>query len=215
VGIGIDWTLSSTALLGALCIALLLWPNESTESEYRPPKWLALAGIGAICVLLGEFANAEMFSAAGELPPRAVGWFQFVFLLLFASVVITGLQEISKIRFSIGARTAIFALFAVSVLISDNFRLAKTDLAGPARSWHRSSVARLAQRAGTLEFDPLPPRPGMFRESGFSKSGGCWVNECAAVYLGAASVGLKGPKENHWAGGNLCDPDALVNFSAH
>jgi hypothetical protein len=204
---GIDWVLKPAVLLSAFCIPLLLATHENSESEYRPPRWLALAGIGAMCVLLGEFANAEMGSWSGELPPRAVGWFQFVFWFLLVCVVLIGVPEISKIRFSTGSRIGILTLLALSLLGSENFRQAEKDLRGPARFWHRSSVARLSQKGSVLQFDPLPPKPRMFKESGLSKSTGCWVNQCAAVYLGANVVSLKGPKENHWDGGNPCDID--------
>jgi len=207
VGHVIHWVLNPPVLLGAFCVPLLLWPDESLENEYRPPRLIALVGTGALCVLLGQLANAEMVTFSSSFPSRVVGWFQFVFLLLLICVVLIGVPEISKLGLSTGFRIGVFALFAASLLTSENFRLAGRDLLGPARSWHSSNMIRLTQKGSVLLFDPLPPKPDEFEETGLSKNSGCWVNQCMAVYLGADIVSLKGPKENHWDGGNPCDLD--------
>jgi hypothetical protein len=207
VGHVIRWVLNPPVLLGALCVPLLLWADDGPENEYRPPRLIALAGTGALCVLLGEFAQGEMVTFSYSFPSRVVGWFQFVFLLLFICVVLTGVPEISKMRLSAGSRIGIYALFAASLLTSETFRLATRDVLGPARSWHRSNMIRLMEKGSVLQFDALPPKPDMFQETGLSKDPKCWVNQCMAVYLGANVVSLKGPKENHWDGGNLCDLD--------
>jgi len=196
----IHWVLNPPFLLAAICIPLLLWTSEDTGSEYQPPRWLAVVGIGAICVLLVEYAGLGMVIHRARID----GWFQFVFLVLLVSVILVGVPEASKIRISTGTRIAIFLLFGVSLLSSGNFHQAERDVRGPARSWHRSSIARLAERGRSLQCDPLPPKPILFRESGLSKNPGCWVNQCLAAYLGADSVALKGPSENNWGGDTPC-----------
>jgi hypothetical protein len=208
IELGVEWVLNPSLLLGVLCIPLLLWGGKDAKDEYRPPRWLALLGIGAICVLLGEFANAEMRSGLPGFYPRVIGWFQFVFCVLLGTVISTGAPEISKIRFSTPSKVGLFALFALSLLASGNFHQAEKDLRGPARSWHRGNVIRLAQSGNQLLLDPLPAKPKMFDETGLSKNTGCWVNQCLAIYLKANEVSLKGPSENHWGGGNPCSDPA-------
>jgi hypothetical protein len=205
---GVDWVLNPVVLLAVLCTPLLLWPSEHMDNGYRPPGWLALLGLGAICVLLGEYAGVEMVSFFTVFPPRVVGFYQFLFLVLLTCVIVVGVPELSTLRPSVSARLGLFLLFAISLLVSQNFRQAQWDLRGPARSWHEGNVARLMQVGEVLQFDPLPQKPVLFLESGLSKNTACWVNQCMAAYLGANLVSLRGPKENHWDGGNPCDPDS-------
>ncbi len=207
VNYGFAWTNNPAVLLCAFCIPLLVRPYDDSSaagSAYQPPpRWLALAGLGAMSVLLGEFASAELASASiyGELPPRTVGWFQFVFWLLLVCVVLVGVPEISQIRFSPSSRIGIFMLLLVSLLGSGNFQSAEKDLRGPARPWWRSSVARLKQRGSSLQFEPLPAKPKLFRNTSLSTDSGCWVNECMALYLGANTVVTKDPSEKPEVGG--------------
>jgi hypothetical protein len=207
---GANWTIHPAALLAMLCLLVLLcMRNEGDSESVRPPRWGAFASVAAIFALLGEYATSEIATFASEHPPRVVGWFQFVFLVLLACAVVAGAPELSQIRFSGAARFALFALFGLSLIASDNFHQAERDLRGPARDWHRSNSARLIAKGDVIQFDPLPPRPVMFQESGLSKNTECWVNQTMAVYLGANAVLPKGPKENHWGAANLCDADPL------
>jgi hypothetical protein len=211
---GIDWMTRPPILLCALCLPLLLRPFEdsSSGSEYRPPRWLALAGLGAMCVLLAEFAGAEMSSGYGQLPPRTVGWFQFAFWLLLICVIFVGVPEISAIKFSPSSRIGLSLLLVVSLFGSANFRLAEKDLRGPARPWWAANVARLRQRGGSLRLEPLPPRPALFRFTSLATepdSDRCWVNQCMALYLGAKTVAVKDSGENPGGCGSDKDPDRL------
>jgi hypothetical protein len=200
VGLGVAWTTNPAVLLCAFCIPLLVrLDNDSSDgSAYQPPpRWLALAALGAMCVLLGEFASAETASGSiyGPLPARAVGWFQFIFCLLLICVVLIGVPEISKIRFSPSSRIGIFVLLTVSLLGSGNFLSAERDLRGPARDWWRGSVARLKQRGSMLQFEPLPKRPKLFRNTSLSMDSRCWVNQSVAFYLGATALVTTDPGE--------------------
>jgi hypothetical protein len=71
---GVNWVVTPAVLLCAVCMPLLLWSGEdsSAGSEHRPPRWLALAGLGAMFALLGEFAFAELASGYGLLPPSSL-----------------------------------------------------------------------------------------------------------------------------------------------
>ncbi len=201
VGLGVAWTTNPAVLLCAFCIPLLVRPDNDSSADgsaYQPaPRWLALAALGAMCVLLGEFASAETTSSSiyGPLPARAVGWFQFIFWLLLICVVLIGVPELSQIRFSPSSRIGIFVLLMVSLLASGNFLSAERDLRGPAPDWWRGSVARLKQRGSMLQFEPLPKRPKLFRNTSLSMDSGCWVNESVAFYLGATTVVTTDPGE--------------------
>lgn len=201
VEFGVSWTMNPAVLLCAFCIPLLVRPYNDPSADgtaYQPPsRWLALAALGAMCVLLGELASAETASSSiyATLPLRAEGWFQFMFWLLLICVVLIGVPEISQIRFSPSSRIGIFVLLTVSLLGSENFRSAERDLRGPARDWRRASVARLKQRGSMLQFEPLPKKPRLFRNTGLSMDSGCWLNESMAFYLGAARVVTRDPGE--------------------
>jgi hypothetical protein len=210
---GINWMMNPAILLCAFCMPLLLRTREdsSSGSEYRPPKWLALAALGAMCVLLAEFASAEMSSGYAVMPPRTVGWFQFVFSLLLVCVILIGIPEISQIKFSPSSRIGISMLLVVSLLGSGNFHSAEKDLRGPARPWWEGSVARLRQRGSSLRFEPLPPRPTLFKYTSLAMepaSSRCWVNQCMALYLGAKTVAVEDFRENPDGCGSDHDPVA-------
>lgn len=211
--LGINWLMTPAILLCAFCMPVLLRPLEdaSSESEYRPPRWLALAGLGAMCVLLAEFACAEASSGYGHLPSRAFAWFQFAFWLLLVCVVLVGAPEISKINFSPSSRIGLLMLLVLSLFGSENFRLAEKDLRGPARPWWVANVARLRQRGSSLQFDPLPARPTLFKPTRLATepdSSRCWVNHCMAVYLGAKKLTVKDSAEDPTGCGSDKDPDA-------
>jgi hypothetical protein len=207
VGHALDWILNPAALLGMLCIPTLLWAPEDRSREVLRPRWIALAGIAAICTLFVEYVVTEMATFSVVFPTRVLGWYQCLFLVLCVCALLVGLPEISRMRFSFAARITLYALFGLSLLTSANFHQAERDLRGPARAWRRGNIARLSLQGGAIQLEPLPPKPVLFQESGLSGGGGCWVNQGMAVYLHADEVSLKGPKENHWGGGNLCDPD--------
>jgi hypothetical protein len=211
---GVNWLMSPAILLCAFCMPLLLWPLEdsSSGSEYRPPRWLALAGLGAMCILLAEFASAEMSSGYAQMPPRTVGWFQFAFWLLLVCVILVGIPEISKVKFSASSKIGLSMLLVVSLFGSANFRSAEKDLRGPARLWWAASVARLRQRGSSLQFEPLPPRPALFRSTSLATepdSRRCWVNQCMALYLGAKTLVVTDSGENAGGCGSERDPDRL------
>ena len=197
VNLGVGWFINPAVLISAFCMPLVLWPHaeSSTESQYRPPRLLALVGLGIMCILVVEFEAAEMTSGYGTLPYRTVGWFQFVFSLLFVCVILVGLPELSQMKFSQGSRIGLSLLLMATLLGSGNFRLAEQDLRGPARSYWSSSVARLRQHGASLQFDQLPRRPALFRPTEIATTPNCWVNRCMAVYLGANTVVVKDPSE--------------------
>ena len=195
---GLNWIINLPVLLCSLCIPVVLARkgNPSSENSYLPARWIALAGLSGMGVLVAEFANAERASGYGVLPARAEGWFQFVFWFLLVCVIVIGIPEITQIKFSTGSRIAISILFMASVFGSANFHSAEKDLRGTARLWHAESDARLSQRGDSLVFDAMHPKPAIFRNTSLSSDHGCWVNECMAVYLGAQTVVVKDPSEN-------------------
>jgi hypothetical protein len=202
------WVLNPVVILAAVSIPMLPSRSENNETGASYPKWLALVGIGTLGILSVEYAGIEMASYFDEFPPRLLGFYQFVFIAVWVCVVVTGAPEFSRIR--LGAKSVVLMLFVASICSSENFALALHDVGGPARPWHTSSTARLSQRGHIVQLEALPPRPLMFRESGLSWKTDCWVNQCMAAYLGADLVSLRGPTENHWDGGNPCDPDPSV-----
>jgi hypothetical protein len=195
---GVNWVTNPAVLLYSLCLPFFLWPSKASgdRRKYLPPRWLALGGLGGMCFLMLEFASAEMASGYGQFPPRTVGWAQFVFWLLFVCVILIGLPEISQMNFSQGSRIGMLMLLMASLLGSGNFRSAEKDLRGPAPSYWRSSVARLRERGSSLEFDPLPTKPALFRGTNLATNPKCWVNQTMALYLGANTVIAKDPHEN-------------------
>ncbi len=198
VKLGFSWLMAPAVLVSALILPIVLRSpaQPSSENRNRPPRWLALVGLGIMCIVVAEYGAAEMTSGYGVLPYRTVGWFQFVFWLLLVCTLLVGLPELSQMKYSEGSRIGISALLVVTLIGSANFRQAEKDWRGPAKAYWSSSVARLRQHGGSLQFDPLPPRPAMFRDTGLSTTPRCWVNSCMAVYLGANTVVTKDPTEN-------------------
>jgi hypothetical protein len=198
IKLGFSWLMTPAVLVSALILPIVLrfQAQPPSENHYRPPRWLALVGLGIMCIVVAEYGAAEMTSGYGVLPYRTVGWFQFVFWLLLVCTVLVGLPDLSQMKFSDGSRIGISMLLVVTLLGSPNFRTAEKDWRGPAKAYWRSSVARLEQRGSSLQFDALPPRPALFRDTGLSTTPKCWVNSCMAVYLGVNSVVTKDPTEN-------------------
>jgi len=110
------------------------------------------------------------------------GWYETLFLVLFACALLAGLPEISRVRFSAAARMTLYALFGLSLLTSANFHQAERDLRGPARAWHerQSRPAWLKGRCNTI--GPITSQACPVQESGLSGIRGCWVNQGMAVY---------------------------------
>jgi hypothetical protein len=180
---GIDWAMNPAVLLYAFCSSFLLRSEDLADGrEYIPPRWLALAGLGAMGALLVEFASAEMTSGYGVFPPRTVGWFQFVFSLLLVGVIVIGVPEISRVSLSPVSRAALSLFLVASLLGFANFRLAEKDLRGPARPYWKSSIARLRQRGDALQFGPLPARPALFEEPSLAARGATLLF-CVAEFI--------------------------------
>jgi hypothetical protein len=185
---GMNWLSLPAVLGGAFCIFLLLQRDKlSRNVSGRSPGWLAVTSLCAMFVVLCECSLVEM-STSTWLPPRLISFFQFVFWLFFVCLVLTGAPEVYKIRFSTGTRVAGFALLAVTLLGSDNFRSAVSDLRGPAQSWWRIDRARLSQHGGALDFEAPTQYPRLAKPQMLSGDSGCWVNRCLASYLHAETV---------------------------
>lgn len=192
---GLDWLSYPSFLLAACCIVLLLQSDrERNTSHHMPPRWLGLAGLGAMGFVLCEYCLVEMASGNWS-PDRVVAWFAFVFCLLFVCVILTGAPEIFQVRFSESTRIGVFVIFAVTLLGSANFRAAVEDLRGSAQAWHRIDSAQLAHRGGAVEFE-LPARyPKLAMEQEVTSDPGCWVNRCLANYMHANTVIGKNSRE--------------------
>jgi hypothetical protein len=192
---GLNW-LSYPAILAAGFSIFLLCqrdPDTSTADEL-PASWLGTAGLCAMFLVLCEVSIVEMASGIW-IPARVIAWFQFVFWLLLVCVILTGVPEIHRVRFSLGTRLGVFTLLAVTLLGSSNFRAAVEDLHGPAQSWWRMNSARLKQRGGSLEFEAPARYPNLAMHQNLSKDPGCFVNKCMANYLRAKTVIVKDTTE--------------------
>ncbi len=190
---GLDWLRYPSFLLAACCIVLLCRhelhkdnPNETSR------RWVGLAALCGMFVVLSEYGLVEMASGKWS-PDRVVAWFSFVFWLLFICAILTGLTEISEVRFSQSTRTIVFALLAVALLDSANFRAAVGDLRGPAQSWWRIGSTQLRQRGGVVLYQTPASYPNMTMHQEITTDPGCWVNRCVANYLRAKTVIAKNP----------------------
>jgi hypothetical protein len=188
---GINW-LSLPAILVAACCILLLYQSdrETAAGVDLPPKWLGIASLLAMFVVLCECSLVEV-ATSSWLPDRVAAWFEFVFWLLFVCVVLAGAPEIYRARFSPGTKIGVFVLFSVVLLGSANFRAAVGDLRGPAQSWWRIDTARLKQRGGSLEFEGPTQYPSLAKPQMLTDDPTCWVNRCMANYLHATTVIVK------------------------
>ena len=192
---GFNWLSCSAILVAALCIVLLSQQGrQPVATSCPPPKWLAIACLGAMFFILCESALIE--TATGIwLPPRVVIWFEFVFWLLFACAILTGVPELMQTPFSVSTRIGVFTLLAVSLLGSTNFRWAVQDLQGPAQAWWRINSSRLKQRGGSLEFEAPARYPNLTMPQLLTPDPGCWVNACLANYLQAKTVIVRNSTE--------------------
>jgi hypothetical protein len=185
---GLDWLSYSSFLLAACCIFLLWQRDTGRRNTSGPtPRWLGVTGLCGMLAVLGEYCFVEMASGSWS-PDRVVAWYVFVFWLFFVCLVLTGIPEIRQVSFSDATTIGVFALFAVSLVGSANFRAAIEDLGGGAQAWRRIDASQLKQRGGSLKLE-LPARyPKLAMQQELTSDPGCWVNRCVANYLGAKTV---------------------------
>jgi hypothetical protein len=185
---GLDWLSLPSILLAACCLLLLYQSNNpSQDSNKSWPQWVPLAAIAGMVFIVAEYCLVEMASGSWS-PDRVVAWFSFVFCLLFVCLVLTGVPELSRVQFSQATKAGVLLLWAVTLLGSNNFRLALEDLHGPARAWHRIDVEQLNQRGGNINFQLPSKYPKLSMEQEVTPDPGCWVNRCLANYLHASTV---------------------------
>jgi hypothetical protein len=192
---GLNW-LSYPAILVAGCSIFLLCQRDQDTpvADELPPQWLGIAGLCAMFALLCEVSFVEMASGVW-IPARVIAWFQFVFWMLLICVILKGIPEIHRVRFSLGTRISVFILLGVTLLGSSNFRAAVEDLRGPAQSWWRMNSSRLKQRGGALEFEGPARYPNLAMHQNLDPDPGCFVNKCMANYLRAKTVVVKNTNE--------------------
>ena len=194
---GLDWLSYPAILVAGFCIFLLYQPSQdesATEAQAEPAGWLGIAGICAMLALLGEVALVETASGTW-IPYRVVAWFEFVFWLLFVCVILKGIPELHRVRFSQRTRIGAFGLLAVILLGSSNFRAAVEDLRGPAQSWWRINSSHLQQQGGAVEFQGPIQYPKLAMHQNISSDAGCFVNKCMANYLHAKTLVVKDSAE--------------------
>jgi hypothetical protein len=192
---GLNW-FSYPAILVAGCSIFLLCQRDQDRNaaEDLPAKWLGIAGVCAMFAVLCEVALVETASGVW-IPSRVVAWFEFVSWLLLVCLIVNGIPEIHRQRFSLGTRIGVFALLAVTLLGSSNYRAAVEDLRGPAQSWWRMNSSRLKQHGGALEFEAPARYPKLAMHQNLSTDSGCFVNKCMANYLQAKTVVVKDTTE--------------------
>lgn len=192
---GLNWFSYPAILMAGFCIFLLCQRDQDASAAGDlPERWLGVAGVCAMFAVLGEVALVETASGIW-IPSRVVAWFEFVFWLLFVCVILRGIPEIHRVRFSQTTKIGAFGLLAVILLGSSNFRAAVEDLRGPAQSWWRMNYSRLQQRGGALEFQGPARYPKLAMHQSLSSDSGCFVNKCMANYLRAKSVVVKDSAE--------------------
>lgn len=188
---GFNWLSVPAILVAACCIFLLLQCGMEKQTTCDPrPSWLGIAGLCAMFVVLCECSLVEM-STSTWLPPRLVSCFEFIFWLLFVCVILTGIPELYETHFSLSTGIGVFALLAVTLLGSSNYRAAVADLRGPAQSWWRVDTSRLKQRGGSLVFEGPTRYPRLAKPQMLTDDPTCWVNRCMANYLQATTVVVK------------------------
>jgi hypothetical protein len=192
---GINWFSRPAILVAGFCIFLLCQRDQDSDAaEDLPSK---LPGIISVCAMFGLLCEVALVETASGMwiPSRVVAWFEFVFWLLFICLILKGIPEIHRVRFSQSTRIGAFSLFAVTLVGSSNFRGAVEDLRGPAQSWWRMNSSRLQQRGGALEFQDPARYPNLAMHPNLSSDSGCFVNKCMANYLRAKTVVVKDPLE--------------------
>jgi hypothetical protein len=192
---GVGWFSYPAILVAAFCIFLL--SRRDQDSQYagiQLPSWIGFAGISVMFAVCCEVAFVETASGIW-VPYRTVAWFQFVFWLAFVCTVMAGIPALHKVRFSSAARIGVFALLALTLFGSANFRWAVSDLRGPARIWWQISNSRPHENGGALEFESPIRYPHMAMHQDLAADSGCWVNRCLANYVHAKSVAVKNSGE--------------------
>src|SRR5258705_4800298 len=156
---GLGWPASPTILAAGFCIFLLRQREKNSSSSGAfPPPWLRIAALCGMLFVVVEVAFVE--TATGVwLPYRVASWFQLMFWLLLVCLIAGGIPEIYRVRFSPGTSVGVFALLAILLLGSANFRAALQDLNGPVQTWYRTDESRLRQRGGSLTFEPVSGYP--------------------------------------------------------
>lgn len=190
---GLNWLGYPAILIAACCILLLYQPDPDAGGEL-PPKWLGIASLCAIFLILCDCALVEVATSTW-LPDRVAAWFQFVIWLLFVCAVATGVPDIAAAKSSLGLRIGVFTLLAITLLGSTSYRMALEDIRGPAQSWWRIDAARLAHHGGSLVFEAPAQFPKLAKPQMLTADPGCWVNQCMANYLQADSVIVNNSKD--------------------
>jgi hypothetical protein len=192
---GLNWFSQPAILVAGFCIFLLCQRDQDTSAtEDLPSMWLGIACVCAMFAVVGEVALIETASGTW-IPSRVVDWFEFVFWLLFICMILRGIPEIHRVRFSQRTRIGAFSLLAVILFGSSNFRAAVEDVRGPAQSWWRENSIHLQQRGGALEFRGPIQYPKLAMHQNISSDSGCFVNKCMANYLRARTLVVKDSAE--------------------
>ena len=191
---GLDWLISPAILLAACCIFLIVQRERQRTEDGAPSKWLSLAGLSGMLVLLCEYCLVETASGIWS-PERVTAWLTMIFSLCFVCVVLTGMPELYRIQFSLTTRAGVYVLFSVSLLGCSNFRSAIEDLRGPAPAWHNLALSQLGQKTGAVEFQLPGHYPKLAMHQQLAPDSGCWVNRCLANFLHASSVVGKNSSE--------------------
>jgi hypothetical protein len=189
------WTLSRTILqhttqwlfhpvvwIAGISIGLLSWP----AGRRLPAKWLALAGLLGMGILLVESSLVEL--TLGQLPGRVVGLFQFQLWLLLVCVSAAGVSRISRTKYAPALGAAVMLCLVASLFTSPNFRAAVDDLRGPAAAYRRNLSGHLEHPGKSPVNLSGSPNPHLFLNQWISAHPGCWVNRCVANYIGAQQV---------------------------
>ncbi len=173
---GAEWIINPTVLLAAICLPGLIRFDASRE----PPRWLAcLCGLG-MATLVILYALVEL--ASGDTAPgRVAGWFQWMFWLLQICAVLIAFPELRRNKGFL--RPVACCLFAITLVMTPNFRKAVADIAAPARQWHAAITDQLRRGVPGGNFTGLPPKPELFLEPGTaSPRNSAWVGSCLASY---------------------------------
>lgn len=184
---GLQWLAYPAFLLAVACIVLLCQTGDLRIFSPVPLKWLGMAGALGTLVILCEFGLVEMASGNWS-PDRVVGWYLFVFWLLFVFAAVAGSPDVLKLRVSATMRTCMFALFIVALLSSANFRSAVSDLKGSARQLWKTESAQLGKRGARVLLEVPDEYPKLAMHQELQVDSGCWVNRCVANYLHAKVV---------------------------
>jgi hypothetical protein len=191
----LSWPASPAILVAGFCVFILCQCQvNSTGTRAFPPSWLRFGALGGMLFIVLEVTLFE--TATGVwVPYRVAAWFQFMFWFFLVCFIATGIPELYQIRFSAGTKFGVFALLAIILLGSANFRASLEDLRGPVQAWYRVGYSRLQQHGGPLTFEPVSGYPNLTFHQNLSSDSSCFVNMCMAHYLHADSVIVKDSTE--------------------